>query len=115
MKYNLYQSESRGRGRLHSGARSWLTAWLTLSGLSSRKPKGVALVMVLLMILLLSGMIVTYLSHSMMQHQLSNQNAAQIKADLLAHSALALIVADLRHEITLGSDPTIRPFIYIPK
>ena len=80
----------------------------------TKKSPGTALVMVLLMILLLSGMILTYLSHALRQRQISNQNASQIKADIIANSALCLIVADLKQEIARGSDATICPFIYIP-
>ena len=78
------------------------------------KTKGAALVMGLLMILLLSGLVVTYLSHALVQRQISNQSAAKTEADLIAQSALSRIVGDLKREIVRGSDPGGEFSVYIP-
>jgi len=79
--------------------------------------QGAALVVVLSVILLLAGLVVAYLSHAMLQRRISSQSAGQVRADLLARSALSIIVGDLKREIVLRSDADTSgaPAIYFPK
>ena len=84
---------------------------------ASKEPPGAALVVVLAVVLLLTGLVVAFLSQAMLHHRISSQSAGLTKADLLARSALSIIVGDLKREILLGSDPdaTASPVFYIPK
>jgi type II secretory pathway component PulK len=85
--------------------------------MNSKKNHGAALVVVLSVILLLTGLVVAYLSNALMQRRISSQSAGQAQADLLARSALSVIVGDLRREIVLGSDADTNatPIFYLPK
>lgn len=68
---------------------------------SSRR--GVALVVVLAFVVLLTGLIVAFFARSMTGRQLSNSSASQIKAATLAQSATDIIVAGFKKEIVAGS------------
>lgn len=64
---------------------------------------GAALVIVLALVVLLSGLVVAYLSRSSVDRQLAKSSDNDSKADMLARSALATIVSDFKQEIVDGS------------
>ena len=64
---------------------------------------GVALVIILGFLVLLSGLTLAFFSRAILERQVSNSSAAQNKADLLARSAAEVIVGDLKTEMVLGS------------
>ena len=68
--------------------------------------KGVALVIVLAFVVLLTGLIVAFFSRAMNERGISNSSANQTKAELFAHGALDTIVGDLKQEIAAGSSAT---------
>ena len=70
---------------------------------------GIALVIVLAFMVLLTGLIVAYFSRAMFSRKSSNNSASETKADMLARSATDQIVADLRQEIATGSTLTTYP------
>ena len=64
---------------------------------------GMALVIVLAFVVLLSGIVVAYLSRSSNQRQISQSNFSDAKAAELARTALDILVGDLKQEIVDGS------------
>ena len=68
-----------------------------------RRSEGVALVIALAFIVLLTGLIVAFFSRTVTNRQISNASASQMRVDLLAHGALDAVVADLKQEIAAGS------------
>lgn len=72
-----------------------------ISTISLRR-KGAALIIVLAFVVILSGIVVAYLSRTSADRQLAHSNANDIKADELAKSALDLVVADMKTEIAQG-------------
>src|SRR4051812_34909307 len=64
---------------------------------------GAALVIVLAFVVLLSGMVVAYLSRTSNQRQISQNNFSDTRADQLARTALDITLGDLRQEIFDGS------------
>jgi hypothetical protein len=86
-----------------------------------RGPRGVALVIVLAFIVLLTGVIVAYFSRAIDNRSLSSSSFNQAGSDELARSALDIVVSDVEQEIVNGStastgtNPTsTSPIIYIP-
>ena len=73
---------------------------------------GVALVIVLAFIALLTGLIVAYFCRSMTSRQLANSSASQTKSAMLARSASDIVIAGLKQEIAAGSSPT--PLVTYP-
>lgn len=67
---------------------------------------GVALVIVLAFVVLVTGLVLAFFSRAMLSRQVSNSSASQTKADLLARGALDVIVGDLNQEISAGSTNT---------
>ncbi len=75
--------------------------------LSARRHRGgVALVIVLAFVVLLTGLIVAYFSRSITSRQLSNSSAGQAKASMLAQSASDIVISGLKKEIAGGSTVT---------
>jgi len=73
------------------------------------------LVIVLSFIVLLTVVIVAFFSRAMSDRQVSNSSANQTRADLLARSALDVVVGDLKEEIRGGSTVSAAlPAIYTP-
>ena len=70
---------------------------------------GVALVIVLAFIALLTGLIVAYFARSMTSRQLANSSASQTKSTMLARSAADIVIAGLKQEIAAGSLPAPSP------
>jgi hypothetical protein len=68
-----------------------------------QKRSGIALVIVLAFVVLLSGLVVAYLLRSSGDQQSSDGSFNETKADQLATSALNIVVGDLKQEIVAGS------------
>src|SRR5687768_9311325 len=68
--------------------------------------RGVALILVLAFVVLLTGLVIAYFSRSMNARALSNNSFNQLKSDQLARSAIDIIVADFKQEIVAGSTST---------
>ncbi len=64
---------------------------------------GVALVVVLAFVVLLTGLMVAFFSRALTSRQLSNSSASQTKSSLLAQSATDTIIAGFKKEIANGS------------
>ena len=67
--------------------------------------QGVALVLVLAFVVLLSGLVLAFFSRAISDRQISNGSANQTKADLFAQGAVATVVGDLKQEMLAGSTP----------
>lgn len=65
--------------------------------------EGMALVIVLAFVVLLSGLVLAYISHSMLTRKMSDSSLGDTRARQLAESSLEVIVADLKQEIANGS------------
>jgi len=65
--------------------------------------QGVALVITLAFVVLLTGLIVAYFSRTMSDRKLSDNSFSQAAADRLASSALSVITGNLKQEIVNGS------------
>lgn len=78
--------------------------------------QGVALVLVLCFLLLLTGLVVAFLTRAMTQRQVADTNASGTKAELLAGTAMDNIADDLRQEVisksTISGSGTTA--IYVP-
>ena len=61
--------------------------------------KGVALIIVLAFVVLLSGLMVAYLTRAGIDRQLAQSSFQDTKSDLLARSALDIVVTDFKQEI----------------
>src|SRR6266536_5944240 len=68
--------------------------------------KAAALIIVLAFVVLLTGLAVAYLSRSTTDRQLAHTSFHDTDADLLARSALDIVVGDLKQEIKNGSNPS---------
>ena len=66
--------------------------------------KAAALIIVLAFVVLLTGLAVAYLSRATTDRQLAHTSFHDTDADLLARSALNIVVGDLRREIFIGSN-----------
>ena len=73
-------------------------------GRASRK--GVALVVVLAFVVLLTGIVVAFLTRALSQKQIATSSANQTTAELFAQGALDTVVGDLKTEITTLSTAT---------
>ena len=71
-----------------------------------QRERAAALVIVLAFVVLLSGVLVAYLSRSLINRRLSGSSFHQAAVDELAKSALDIIVGNLKQEIVNGSQPT---------
>ena len=91
----------------------------------SSSNKAAALIIVLAFVVLLTGLGLAYFSSSTTDRQLAHSSYNDTSADLLARSALDIVVGDFKQEIVNGSSPTPVPGnngsycsptpIYIPK
>ena len=75
---------------------------LLLPRLPARRD-GYALVLMLAFLVLLTGLIVAFFSRAATERQVSNSGAHKTKSDMLARSALDMIVGDFKQEIVNGS------------
>ena len=76
---------------------------MNLAASASPGKPGAALLIVLAFVVILSGLAVAYLSRTGTDRQLAHGTFNESRADILARSALDLIVGDLKQEIALGS------------
>ena len=67
---------------------------------------GAALIIVLALVVLMTGLVLAYLSRTTTDRQLAQSSYNDTSADLLARSALNVIAGDLRQEIAAGSSST---------
>ena len=81
-----------------------------------RRDAGVALIIVLAFVVLLTGLIVAFFARSVTGRQLSNSSANQTKAAVLAQSASDIVIAGFKSEIVAGSaTPSPSPAnFYVP-
>ena len=84
--------------------------------------RGVALVIMLAFLVLLSGIVVAFFSRAMSDRQVSDSSAHQTRVELFTEGALATIIGDLKQEIAAGStvpnpapDPAPNTNLYYPK
>ena len=84
----------------------------------SDRQRGVALIIVLGFVVLLSGLILAFFSRSIGNRQLSDSSSSQVRVELFAQGALAQILGDFKQEILLGSGTTSLSgsagFLYYP-
>src|SRR5437762_1288214 len=71
--------------------------------------RGAALLIVLAMVVLLTGLAVAYLSRTTSDRQVAHASFHQSKVDGLAQSAMDLVIGDLQQEITNGSTAISEP------
>ncbi|MEI8312096.1 MAG: hypothetical protein WCH98_15200, partial [Verrucomicrobiota bacterium] len=64
---------------------------------------GVALVIILACVVLVTFLIVAFFSRAMLNRQIARSSAGQTKADNIATAAVDTLVSDLRQEIVSGS------------
>src|SRR6266404_971768 len=69
----------------------------------SLSEKGAALVIVLAFVVLLTGLVVAYLSRATMDRQMAQASFRDADADILARGALEIVVGDFKQEIVNGS------------
>lgn len=67
------------------------------------RPRGTALVVVLIFVVLLTGLVLVFFTKSTAFRVLSQSGVSEFKVDTLGRSALELTVADMRQEIANGS------------
>jgi hypothetical protein len=75
----------------------------------SPREQAAALLIVLAMVVLMTGLAVAYLSRTTSDRQVAQSSFHQSKVDELAASAMDLIIGDLQQEIANGSSPTPAP------
>jgi len=75
----------------------------SLGKASRRQQRAAALVIVLAFLVLLTGLVVAYLSRTTSDRQVAHSSFHQSKVDQLAQSAMDNIIGDLRQEIANGS------------
>src|SRR5438477_7429144 len=78
----------------------------------SCRERGVALIIVLAFVVLLTGLVVAYLSRVTSDRPVAQSSVHQSKADQIAASGMDLVIGGLRQEIT-GPNPTPTP-PYLP-
>ncbi|MEZ0298305.1 MAG: hypothetical protein ACAI35_17790 [Candidatus Methylacidiphilales bacterium] len=77
------------------------------SGPNHATKRGVAIVIVLLFIVLLSGIVLAFFIRSASQMKIAENSAEQVKVDMFARGMGEIIVGDLKREIVDGSAPAI--------
>ena len=86
----------------------------------SHTSRGVALVIILAMVVLVSGLVLAYFSRAISEHQISSSSVNQTRVDLFAQGAYNTIIGDIQQEIAAGStlysppSPTPSVTLYIP-
>src|SRR5690348_12627779 len=84
--------------------------------LSRSSNKAAALIIVLAFVVLVTGLALAYFSSTTVDRLLAHSSYNDTSADLLARSALDVVVGDFRQEIVNGSNPTVvsGTTIYVP-
>jgi hypothetical protein len=77
--------------------------------------KGAALVIVLAFVVLLTTLIVAYFSRTTTDRQLAKSSSGKVAADILARSALEILVADFKEEIAEGGTPPSSSLNIVPR
>src|SRR5713101_1294332 len=88
----------------------------------SSREQAAALIIVLALVVLVTGLVVAYLSRATSDRPVAHGSFNQSKADQLTQSAMDTIIGDLRQEIVNGSaspaptfGPTASPYyLYVP-
>src|SRR5256886_9953001 len=75
---------------------------------SNRKNQGVALIIVLAFVVLLTGLSLAYFSHTATDRELARASFHDTSAELLAHSALDIILSSLKREIITAGPNVIQ-------
>src|ERR1700742_3778942 len=70
---------------------------------TSNSQRGTALIVVLCFVVLLTIVVVAFLSQSTVSRQIFNARAGQTQVDILSDSAIQFMQADFRQEIVSGS------------
>ncbi len=65
--------------------------------------RGVALILVLSFVVLATTLIVAFFSRSILHRQVASTSGSQTRVDILAQSALEIVIGDLKQEIAAGS------------
>lgn len=78
-----------------------IVPWCRVS--DDKRNNGAALIIVLAFVVLLSGLVVAYFARTTIDRQLARSSFDNTTADILARSALDIIVGDFRQEIVGGS------------
>src|SRR5205814_3946088 len=73
------------------------------TALKPKRNKGAALIIVLAFVVLLTGLAVAFLSRGTNNRQVAQSSFHDTDADLLARSALDIVVSDFKQEIVSGS------------
>ncbi len=83
----------------------------------SSQRQGVALIIVLSFIVIVTGVIIAFFSRATLGRQISRTSVAQIQSKTLADTALNTLIGDLRAEIAAGSTggPSPAPTAPVPK
>lgn len=76
---------------------------ICLSSADQASKKGAALIIVLAFVVLLSGLVVAYLTRAGIDRQLAQASFQDTKSELLARSALDIVVTDFKQEIADGA------------
>lgn len=74
-----------------------------ISGFRSHRQRGFALVLVLSFIVLLTAVVLAFLSNALLQRTVADSSANQTRADVFAQGAIDSIIGDLKQEIADGS------------
>src|SRR5207248_8784121 len=86
---------------------------ILLSRFRKSDSKGAALIIVLAFVVLLTGLVLAYFSRTTTDRQLAQSSFNDTSADLLARSALDILVSDFKQEILAHPTPTAAPPYYI--
>lgn len=87
---------------------------------STARRQGVALVITLGAVVLLTVLILAFFSQAQFNRQIAASGASQVKTDIFARSAMEIILGEIREEIRGGSDvlnggTPLEPLIFQPK
>src|SRR3954451_6076028 len=85
----------------------YISSSLSSRSKARRQPQGIALVIVLSMLVIISGLLVAFMSTAMNERSVSQMNADSTAARELADSTLNLVMATIREATTdVGEDST---------
>jgi hypothetical protein len=74
-----------------------------LESLRPQHDRGIALVIVLAFVVLLTALVISYLARTSSDRQMAHGSANETKADAIARGGLDIVVGDLKQEIVAGS------------
>jgi hypothetical protein len=79
---------------------------------AQRTKRGVVLVIVLSLIILLTILVIGFLSRAILDKQISTSSSSLTKTDLFAQGALKIVLGDIQNEIVAGSNTPVTPSNY---